>query len=151
MKKLCIKIWIKTLVAGRMALIALLLTALGVSGANAAARLFSVCTVETLSADVLPGCKQIVPDATDPEAAADAMAPGSRPYTEQDACLITPVCIKVNNDENHLQKKNYVNIRISFSESTAGEYSSPVSSLSLISSHLGRSLTLVGAKPSGTG
>jgi|GEM_PF-852385 len=151
MKTLCIKIWIKTLAACRVTVIALLLTALGVSGANSAARLFSVCPVETLSADVLPGYKQIVPDATDPEAAADSMAPSSRPYTEQDGCLISLACLKVNNDENHLQKKIYVNIRISFSESAAGEYSSPVSSLSLISSHLGRSLTLVGAKPSGTG
>ena len=151
MKRLCKKIWLLILAVGRITFIALLLTALGISGANSAARLFSVCPVEALSADVPPGYQQIVPDATDPETAADAMAPGSRPYTEQDACLIATACIKVNNDENQLPKKTFNNNRISFYDLTAGEFSSPVSSLCLISSHLGRSLTLVGAKPSGTG
>jgi hypothetical protein len=150
MKTLWKKIWIKTLAVSRLMMIVLLLTALGFSGANAAARLFSVCPVEKLSADVPPGYKQIIPDATDPEAASDAMAPGSRPYTEQDACLVSTDCIKVNNDESHLPKKTYINIRIGFSESGSGEFTFPASSLSLISTHLGRSLTLVGAKPSGT-
>jgi hypothetical protein len=150
MKKFWKKIWLKTLAVSRLMVILVLLVALGLSGANAAARLFANCPLETLSADFPSGHKLIVPDAAETEAATDAMAPGSRPYTEQDACLITPVCIKVDKDESHLSKKTYFNVRIGFFEMTEGKYTFPVSSLCLISSYLGRSLTLVGAKPSGT-
>ena len=146
MKKIIKKIFS----TGRTVVILLTVLALGVSGANAAARLFSICPVEDLTSDVQYDYMQIMPDATDTEAAADTMAPGSRPYTEQDACYESQSFLKAGNDKNQLISNYLIFRNFILSNICKNQNSMPVSSVSLISSGLGRCQTLVGAKPSGT-
>ncbi len=150
MKKILRKISLILLAACRIIVVGLLLVALGSSGANAAARLFSDCPVKNLSSAVQFKHKLIIPDVVNSEEKTGAMAPGTRPYTEQDAYLISQVFIKANNDDKQIKINIITDFNFVIFNSTHQLSFSPVSSPGQVSSRLGRTLTLVGAKPSGT-
>ncbi|MFZ5981300.1 MAG: hypothetical protein ACOYVF_11775 [Candidatus Zixiibacteriota bacterium] len=135
---------------GRIAVVLFTVMALGVSGASGAARLFSICPLEDLSSDVTYDYMQLIPDVSETEKAADTMAPGSRPFTEQDACFESPIFLKAGNDKNQLASNYFIIRNFILIHIEQNQNSHPVSTVNLVSSATGRNLTLVGAKPSGT-
>lgn len=140
----------QVLLAVRVSVILIVLSALGISGANSAARAFANNTANETVAKELAERAVLTPDPQSPDAAGDQMTPSSRPNTEQIAFFSIPVIIKTVEDNKPVRDRIDFRQTAELFFSTARDATSPVGSSSLISSRLGRQFTLVGAKPSGT-
>ena len=144
------KYLIELLYFSRLLVILVTLLAIGVSGANAAARLFSLCQIEDLTSAVTLDFQQIVPEST-PKKDDDEMAPGSKANSEQEAYIFAVPAIPVNSSQSRLIVKIIISEFVFHQILPVNQNFSPIETVALISSHLGQSFTLVGAKPSGTG
>jgi len=139
----------KTLDSLRIAVITVAILALGFSGAGAAARLFvDESVVDTALEFASP--YNVLRPTPDPDEAAHGMEPGSLPCTEQPARLQSLVLLTGNSSQHRMVNRDLV-----FQADIAG-FSIQISrhevpsAPGLVNSKLGRQLTLVGAKPSGT-
>ena len=140
----------QVLLAVRVSVILIVLTALGVSGAYSAARAFAENTVKPAVEKSLAERAVLTPDPEAADAAGDQMTPSSRPSTEQIAFFSIPVIVKTVEDNRPVRDRIDFRQTAEVFFSTDRDATSPVGSSSLISSRLGRQFTLVGAKPSGT-
>ncbi|MFQ6008051.1 MAG: hypothetical protein ACE5K8_03780 [Candidatus Zixiibacteriota bacterium] len=93
---------------------------------------------------------QQIPRPAATEDAHHKMAPDGEPSGNQYAYIVLPLILKSENSDNRYKTQNILCREINASSIHKGNRSSVLTSTSLISSRLGRQLTLVGAKPSGT-
>ncbi len=133
----------------RVAMVVLTILALGVSGIGAAERLFvdehradSESEESIDQIDLVPGAN--------PEEATDGVATSGRPWTEQAACLQSPLLLPAGNDQARFYLLRAAR-RADLPDFCC--YRSPDGLLQTpcqVWWSLGRQFTLVGAKPSGT-
>lgn len=135
----------------RVAVVVASLLALGISGADAAARLYYGVGVEQTPEIEVVERSQIVPGPPSPEETADEMATGSRPHTEQDARLTSQAVFSNAKNEKRLSSQEAHSGTVTVTGWSDRASHDPVGSTCIVSSRLGRQFTLVGAKPSGTG
>ncbi len=140
----------QVLLAIRVSVILIVLSALGVSGAYSAARAFAENAAKPAAEKTLAKSAVLTPDHEAADAAGDQMTPSSRPNTEQIAFFSIPVIIKTVEDNRQVRDRIDFRQTAEVISSSNRDATSPVGSSSLISSRLGRQFTLVGAKPSGT-
>jgi hypothetical protein len=81
----------------------------------------------------------------------DELTRSGKPVGDQYAYLVLPLILKTDNPEDRLRINDSPCRETNQSSTCRKERFSVQTSTSLVSSHLGRRLTLVGAKPSGTG
>jgi len=138
----------KLMFCGRVLVVILALTALCVSGAGAAQRIFAEPEAAEDTASQ-PDHNQLVPG-PDPEGAPEGMADYGRPWTEPAACIQAPMLLVSNphqfKGQPPLHLCNVASPRPAVLVTNSGL---PATSCR-VSWSLGRQFTLVGAKPSGT-
>jgi hypothetical protein len=93
---------------------------------------------------------QQIPAQPPTEKARDEIATDGVPVSHQYPCLVLPLILKTDNSEDSYKTQNVARREISISSFYHKDQYSVLTSTSRISSRLGRQLTLVGAKPSGT-
>ncbi len=93
---------------------------------------------------------QQIPAQPQTEKARDKIATDGKPVGSQYPCLVLPLILKTDNTEDRYKTQNDAGREISTSSVYHNDRYSVLTSTSRISSRLGRQLTLVGAKPSGT-
>ena len=133
----------------RLAVIALVILTLGLSGASAAERLYAAGQETKETAEpTLPDHASLKADPT-AEEPSEGMAPGSQPWTEQAACLQSPVTLTSGNSDGRslIDETSCPGDRV-LSRRVDSDHTATTSSQ--VNSHLGKQFTLVGAKPSGT-
>ena len=80
----------------------------------------------------------------------DNIAPDAKPFSSQYPCIVLPLILKTDNSEDRDRTHHATGREIDLPSVYEKDQSCVLTSPSLISSRLGRQLTLVGAKPSGT-
>ncbi len=136
--------------AFRVFVVVFSLLALCSSGATAAFRAFYGPYVEKVQEPVVDDTAKLVPGPPSPEDLRGEMDSGSRPNTEQSALLTTSAVFGTAKDENRKSEEYESEGQESRYICSARANSPPLSTVSTVSSSLGRQFTLVGAKPSGT-
>ena len=127
----------KTADCFRSAIVALTIAALGVSGANVA-----VAEQASEHNELAQG--------VDFEEAAGGMATGGQPWTEQAACMHSVMVLPGGNDQHRCKDQMLTRLEGQADFATLGAEAPMPATPSQVSWTLGRQLTLVGAKPSGT-
>jgi len=136
------------MLSGRVAVVALAILALVVSGAGAAARLFTDQSRPSMSAEK----PQIatLDQKPDPEETSGEMARGGRPWTEQAACWQATTAWL----EGGVQSRAHLSVTsllLSASWRTVPAWSDQVyTTANLVDHRLGHRFTLLGLRPSGT-
>jgi len=132
----------------QVAVVALALLALVVSGAGAAARLFDdPCTpAESLEQTQNATFDQI----PDPEEAPGGMATDGRPWTEQSAYLQTTLALLGDAPQSRSRTDSDPVVASACSRSAADRGNLVSASPTLVDHRLGHRFTLLGLKPSGT-
>ncbi len=135
--------------ASRLAVILLAILSLGVSGADAAARLFAFQTAEIEQEEVqLEG--PVMGQAHDAEDGDEGMATDSRPYTEQSACFQSTTSSLPSHQTGRYSQDLLNGPSGSYRHDLIEGQSAIKASTCLVSGQLGHQFTLVGARPSGT-
>jgi len=139
----------------QMAVILLGLLALGVGGANEAARTFTGLPQDypTVTADGQSATGAAIADAVSlvlEDEDGGEMAPGPRPDVEPRACLAAPAPANGPHENDRLKHPLELDFEDVGYQGSSGADVSQLGSVCLISTSLGRQFTLVGAKPSGT-
>ncbi|UCC44310.1 MAG: hypothetical protein JSU65_14585 [Candidatus Zixiibacteriota bacterium] len=137
--------------APRWAIVLFALAAVTISGAEAASRLFSAGAYSKKTILSAAGQAEISVDPTDISAASEKMDPTSRPDTEPVGIIKSPAVIKSNTSGSRGHNHFAGSLGNLSGYGGSSRAITVASSLCLVSSSLGRQLTLVGAKPSGTG
>ena len=138
----------RLIIGSQIAVVALALLALVVSGAGAAARLFDT-PVDSAESPERP-LNATLDQKSDPEETPGEMATNGRPWTEQAAYLQATSALLGGASQSRFWTDSDPVVMLAHSGSAAGR-SDPVSaSATLVDHRLGHRFTLLGLKPSGT-
>lgn len=136
--------------SGRAAFALFVAVALTAPGSRAG-DVSSPTSVGSLNDSEVPLCMaQRIPSLPSPECGQDKVATEGKTTSNQHAYLVLPLILKTDNTENRLKTQNVSCRETNVSSVHEKERFSVLTSTSLISAHLCRRLTLLGAKPSGT-
>ncbi len=138
------------LTLSKIAVIALAVISLTLSGAESAKRLFTGYGNHQTEEKRIADLAQLVPGPPSPDEAPGKMARHSQPNCEQPAFMSAPVVVKTDNSDNRLDPDTEQPAHILCNIEKPVPNQSIKTSTSNISSRLALQLTLVGAKPSGT-
>ncbi len=138
----------KIVACGKCSVVVLAILALGLSGANAAARMFAEDSQPTVKSVDDPPLLIATPDSEKPNQGMDDT--GGRPWTEQAAIFQAVTLLPTLHDQQRL--RSCLAASHDFRATLAHEMSDGhvPSTSAEVSSTLGRQFTLVGARPSGT-
>ena len=135
--------------SSQVAVILVTILSLMISGVSSAERLSNLYD-QIAEQNPTVNHAQLIQGPPAPEDITNEMTPGERPNTEQSACIWQSVPFSKNNGDEHFQLLKYFTPTFSRIEYSGQSSRTIESSVSLISSDLGRQFTLVGARPSGT-
>lgn len=134
--------------SSRIAVVVLAIAAIALSGAGSAHRLFTAPQPEV---EDTPSISPSLDGKQDPREPSEEMAKGSRPWTEQPACIQAALAVPSGNDGSRQVSRLVFNFAVPVIGDHSIRSDAIFSTTGPVSSRIAHRFTLVGAKPSGTG